>query len=85
MTLAPPNSSSIHLDMERLHILLTYSTLLALTRDASRPVVDLNMESQVRQLDAFLAGDVTEDGVAIHWSARSQGAKRLWRYEKLCN
>lgn len=85
MALAPPNSSSISLDLERLHILLTYSTLLALTRDASRPVVDLNMGSQVRQLDAFLAGDVTEDGVAIHWSARSQGAERLWRYENLCN
>ncbi|CAN9176360.1 unnamed protein product [Alternaria alternata] len=85
MTLPPPDSSSTPLDLERLHILLTYSTLLALTRDASRPVVDLNMEAQVRQLDAFLAGDVTEDGVAIHWSARSQGAERLWQYEKLCN
>jgi hypothetical protein len=85
MTIAPPGSSSTPLDLEKLHILLTYSTLLALTRDASRPVVDLNMEAQVRQLDAFLAGDVTEDGVAIHWSARSQGAERLSRYEKLCN
>ncbi|CAN9199810.1 unnamed protein product [Alternaria alternata] len=85
MTLAPPNSSSIPLDLERLHILLTYSTLLALTRDASRPLVDLNMESQVRQLDAFLAGNLTEDGVATHWSARSQCAERLSRYEKLCN
>ncbi|KAH8642371.1 hypothetical protein IG631_05313 [Alternaria alternata] len=85
MTLAPPGSSSNPSDLEKLHILLAYSTLLALTRDASRPVVDLNMEAQVRQLDAFLAGDVTEDGVAIHWSARSQGAERLSRYEKLCN
>ncbi|CAN9216167.1 unnamed protein product [Alternaria alternata] len=85
MTIAPPDSSSTPLDLEKLHILLTYSTLLALTRDASRPVVDLNMEAQVRQLDAFLAGDVTEDGVAIHWSARSQDAERLSQYEKLCN
>ncbi|KAG9184937.1 hypothetical protein G6011_11767 [Alternaria panax] len=81
----PPVSSSTPLDLERVHILLTYSTLLALTRDTSRPVVDLYMEAQVRQLDAFLAGDITEDGVATHWSAESKSVERLWQYERLCN
>ena len=43
------------------------------------------MATQVRQLDAFLAGDVTEDGVATHWSAESKTFERLWRYEALCD
>jgi hypothetical protein len=81
----PPVPSSAPLDTEKLHILLTYSALLALTRDPSRPVVDLHMEGQVRQLDAFLAGDITEDGVATHWSAESKTPERLQRYKDLCD
>jgi hypothetical protein len=43
------------------------------------------MEAQVRQLDAFLAGDVTEDGDATHWSADSKRPERLQQYKDLCN
>ena len=82
---APQIPSSTPLNPEKLYILLTYSTLLALTRDTSRPVVNLDMEAQVRQLDAFLAGDVTEDGVATHWSAKSKSFERIRRYEGLCD
>ncbi|KAI4606379.1 hypothetical protein J4E80_010131 [Alternaria sp. BMP 0032] len=76
---------NVHLDPERLHILLVYSTLLALTRHPWRPVVDLDIPAQVRQLDAFLAGDITEDGVATHWSAISNGSERLRQYQDLCD
>ena len=78
-------ASNVALDPEKLHILLTYSTLLALTRHPSQPVVDLDIAAQVRQLDAFLAGDVTEDGVATHWSAKSNGSERLQQYQNLCD
>ncbi|KAI4658076.1 uncharacterized protein J4E79_007057 [Alternaria viburni] len=78
-------ASNVPLNQEELHILLTYSTLLALTRHPSQPVVDLDIPAQVRQLDAFLAGDVTEDGVATHWSAKSNGSERLRQYENLCD
>jgi len=76
---------NVPLDPERLHILLVYSTLLALTRHPSRPVVDLDIPAQVRQLDAFLAGDLTEEGVATHWSAKSNGSERLRQYQNLCD
>ncbi|KAI4709352.1 hypothetical protein J4E89_006101 [Alternaria sp. Ai002NY15] len=78
-------ASNVPLSPEELHILLTYSTLLALTRHPSQPVVDLDIPAQVRQLDAFLAGDVTEDGVATHWSAKSGDPERLQRYQNLCD
>lgn len=81
----PPISSNVPLDSEKLHILLTYSTLLALTRHSSQPVVDLDMLAQVRQLDAFSAGDITEHGVATHWSAESQRPERLQRYQRSCD
>jgi len=78
-------ASNVPLNPEELHILLTYSTLLALTRHPSQPVVDLDTPAQIRQLDAFLAGDVTEDGVATHWSAKSNGSERLRQYQNLCD
>ncbi|KAI4938579.1 hypothetical protein J4E85_001020 [Alternaria conjuncta] len=78
-------ASNVPLSPEELQILLTYSTLLALTRHPSRPVVDLDIPAQVRQLDAFLAGDITEDGVATHWSAKSNGSERLRQYQNLCD
>ncbi|KAI4944084.1 hypothetical protein J4E91_008939 [Alternaria rosae] len=81
----PPTSLNVPLDSEDLHILLTYSTLLALTRHSSQPVVDLDMLAQVRQLDAFSAGDITKDGVATHWSAKSQRPERLQRYQRSCD
>jgi len=84
-TKAPPVSQNVPLSPEKLHILLTYSTLLALTRHASQPVVDLDMSAQGRQLDAFLAGDITEDGVATHWSAESNRSERLRQYQNLCD
>ena len=78
-------ASNVPLNQEELHILLTYSTLLALTRHPSQPVVDLDIPAQVRQLDAFLAGDVTEEGVATHWSVESQRTERLRQYQNLCD
>jgi hypothetical protein len=80
----PPLPSNAPIDPEKLHILLTYSTLLALTRHSSQPVVELDLQAQLRQLDAFLAGDVTEDGVATHWSAGSAHSERLQQYKDLC-
>jgi len=84
-TKTPRTLWNVPLDPERLHILLTHSTLLALTRHPSQPVVDLDIPAQVRQLDAFLAGDVTEDGVATHWSAKSGSSERLRQYQNLCD
>ncbi|KAI4617172.1 uncharacterized protein J4E87_008412 [Alternaria ethzedia] len=84
-TKTPPALSNVPLNPERLHILLTYSTLLALTRHPSQPVVDLDIPAQVRQLDAFLAGDVTEEGVATHWSAKSNSSERLRQHQNLCD
>jgi hypothetical protein len=81
----PPLPSNAPIDPEKLHILLTYSTLLALTRHSSQPVVDLDLQAQLRQLDAFLAGDVTEDGLATHWSAESASSERLQQYKDLCD
>ena len=78
-------ASNVPLNQEELHILLTYSILLALTRHPSQPVVDLDIPAQVRQLDAFLAGDVTEEGVATHWSVESQRTERLRQYQNLCD
>ncbi|KAI4654244.1 uncharacterized protein J4E78_007289 [Alternaria triticimaculans] len=80
-----PTSPILPLGPEKLHVLLTYSALLALTRHSSQPVVDLDMQAQVRQLDAFLAGDITDEGVATHWSAESQRSERLQRYQHLCD
>ncbi|KAI4638757.1 hypothetical protein J4E93_009785 [Alternaria ventricosa] len=84
-TKTPPAPSNVPLNPEKLHILLTCSTLLALTRHPSQPVVDLDIPAQVRQLDAFLAGDVTEEGVATHWSAKSDGSERIRQYQNLCD
>lgn len=83
----PIPTLSIHeqLDSEKIHILLTYLSLLALSRHPTRPVIELNMKTQLLQLDAFLSGNITEDGEATHWVPESDTMERQQRYVDLCS
>ncbi|KNG49740.1 hypothetical protein TW65_03500 [Stemphylium lycopersici] len=68
---------------ESLHTLLIHLSFLALSHHPSRPVIELCMKAQVLQLDAFLSGNVTEDGDAIHWLPESETEERLDSYKSL--
>ncbi|KAE8869377.1 hypothetical protein PTNB73_04430 [Pyrenophora teres f. teres] len=71
-------------ESETFHIILIYLSLLALSRHSTRPVVDLNMNTQLLQLDAFLAGHITADGDATQWLPESETPVRRQRYTDLC-
>ncbi|EDU41100.1 hypothetical protein PtrSN002B_011584 [Pyrenophora tritici-repentis] len=71
-------------ESEKHHIILTYLSLLALSRNSLRPVIELSMDTQLLQLDAFLAGHITADGDATQWLPESETPMRRQHYADLC-
>jgi hypothetical protein len=80
----PPAPSNTHADPESVHILLQHLGLLALAHHPSRPVIDYNVRNQILQLDAFLVGTITGDGLATQWHKESRTQDRIDQYIGLC-
>jgi hypothetical protein len=82
---SPRSSSDTPRDPEELHVLLHHLILLVPSHDSSRPVIEYNVNNQILQLDAFLAGNINEDGEATQWDDISRTQQRIQHYMDLCN